>query len=132
MLRRRRWSGPGPDSARDPQPFGLQLQRFVKNSGSAAKISQATVIARWAEIVGPGVAEKCTPTTLIDGELTLQCESTAWAAQLRLLAPQLLIKINAVVGQGTVRRIKASGPAAPTWRFGNRVVPGRGPRDTYG
>jgi predicted nucleic acid-binding Zn ribbon protein len=31
-----------------------------------------------------------------------------------------------------VKRLKVLGPAAPSWRYGPRHVPGRGPRDTYG
>ena len=47
--------------------------------------------------------------------LTVQCDSTAWATQLRLLAPQLVARLNEDLGQGTVRLIK---------------VLGRGPRES--
>lgn len=130
-LRRRRWSGSGPD-ARDPQPLASTLQRFVKTAGAGADITKATLFARWPQIVGPALAEHAHPAALTDGELTLQCESTAWASQVRLMAPQLVKKINESVGHGSVRRIKAQGPSGPSWRFGPRHVPGRGPRDTYG
>jgi predicted nucleic acid-binding Zn ribbon protein len=70
--------------------------------------------------------------SLVDGELVLQAESTAWATQLRLLAPTVVKRINQELGDGSVRRIRAQGPAGPSWRFGSRHVPGRGPRDTYG
>lgn len=131
VLRRRRWSGSGPD-IRDPLPLGAAMQRFVKTAGAGADITKATLFARWAELVGPTLADHCEPTTLTDGELLLRCESTAWASQLRLMAPQLVKKLNEALGHGTVRRIKATGPTAPSWRFGPRHVPGRGPRDTYG
>lgn len=130
-LRRRRWSGAGPD-ARDPQLLSGTLQKFIKTAGAGADITKATLFARWAEIVGPALAEHARPTTLTDAELTLQCESTAWASQVRLMAPQLVKKINEAMGHGSVRRIKAQGPSGPSWRFGARHVPGRGPRDTYG
>lgn len=130
-LRRRRWSAAGPDP-RDPLPFGTALQKLMKNVGSSAELTKATLFANWQSIVGPAIADHCRPNTFVDGELTLQCESTAWASQLRLMAPQLLKKLNDAVGRGTVRRIKATGPAAPSWRFGPRHVSGRGPRDTYG
>ncbi len=130
-LRRRRWSGSGPDS-RDPQPLGAAMQKFIKTAGAGADLTKATLFARWAELVGPALAEHCEPTALTDGELLLRCESTAWASQVRLLAPQLVKKLNEALGHGTVRRIKSTGPAAPSWRFGPRHVPGRGPRDTYG
>ncbi|MEO5832398.1 MAG: DciA family protein [Nakamurella sp.] len=129
--RRRRWSGPGPD-ARDPAPFGALAQQWVKRSGSAEDLARATVLARWAEIVGDDLASHCTPLTLIDGQLTVQAESTAWATQIRLLAPTILGKVAAAVGPHVVRHVRATGPTRPSWRFGPRHVSGRGPRDTYG
>jgi len=131
-LRRRRWSGSGPDPARDPQALGSTMRTWVKAAGVGADLTRATLFGRWEAIVGPEVAGRCAPTSLIDGELVLQAESTAWATQIRLLAPQLLAKINAELGPRTVLRIRANGPSGPSWRFGTRHVRGRGPRDTYG
>ena len=73
-----------------------------------------------------------TPVSLEDGVLTVRAASTAWATQLRLLQRQLLAKIAAGVGTGVVKRLKVQGPAAPSWRYGQRHIRGRGPRDTYG
>jgi predicted nucleic acid-binding Zn ribbon protein len=108
------------------------MRTWVKAAGVGADLTRATLFGRWASIVGAEVAGRCTPTSLVDGELVLQAESTAWATQIRLLAPQLLAKINAELGDRTVVRIRAKGPAGPSWRFGTRHVRGRGPRDTYG
>lgn len=131
-LARRRWSGPGPDRARDPQPIGEMLGSWLAQSASGAEVVKARLFAGWAEIVGADIAAHAEPATLVDGELTVTAESTAWATQLRLLAPGLVKKINAALGHGTVTRVRTKGPTAPSWRFGNRHVPGRGPRDTYG
>jgi predicted nucleic acid-binding Zn ribbon protein len=128
---RRRWSGPGPD-ARDPKPFGALAQQWVKRSGSADDLAKATVLARWAEIVGDDLASHCTPVNLVDGQLTVQAESTAWATQIKLLGPTILGKVATAVGPNVVRQIRAQGPTRPSWRFGPRHVSGRGPRDTYG
>ena len=130
-LGRRRWSGSGPDY-RDPQPLAATLRTWVATAGTAADLKKATLFAQWEKIVGVDIADHCSPVTLTDGELVLQAESTAWATQIRMLAPQVLRLINAELGNRTVIRIKARGPSSPSWRFGNRHVPGRGPRDTYG
>lgn len=131
-LRRRRWSGSGPDSARDPQPLGAAFQKWIAVAGAGADLTKAQLFGRWAQIVGEDIAAHCNPVTLVDGELLLQAESTAWATQIRMLAPNLVKRINAELGQGSVKRIRAQGPSGPSWRFGERHVPGRGPRDTYG
>jgi predicted nucleic acid-binding Zn ribbon protein len=129
--RRRRWSGPGPDD-RDPQPLGRLVSRLSLDRGWSPQLTDATVLGRWPELVGPDVAQHCTPLQLRDGELVLQAESTAWATQLRTLQRQLLARLAGAVGPGVVRRIKVVGPSSPSWRHGPRHVRGRGPRDTYG
>lgn len=131
-LQRRRWSGPGTDRARDPQLLADTVGSWLSAAGAGREVVKASVFARWADIVGADIAAHAAPVSLVDGELVLQAESTAWATQLRLLAPGMITKINAAVGRGTVTRIRTRGPAGPSWRFGNRHVPGRGPRDTYG
>lgn len=129
--RRRRWSGPGPDN-RDPQPFGRLVSRVAMDRGWSSRLTDATVLGRWPALVGPDIADHCTPVSLRDGELTLQAESTAWATQLRTLQRQLLGRLAAAVGPDVVRRIRVVGPSGPSWRHGPRHVRGRGPRDTYG
>jgi predicted nucleic acid-binding Zn ribbon protein len=129
--RRRRWSGPRPDD-RDPQLLGGLVSRMAADRGWTEKLNGGQVFSRWSALVGSDVAEHAEPISLTDGELTVQADSTAWATQLRLLQRQLLAKIAAGVGNGVVKRLKVAGPSAPSWRHGNRHVPGRGPRDTYG
>ena len=63
----------------------------------------------------------------------MTADSTAWATQLRLLAGQLVHRLNVELGDGAVRRVKVRGPASAQRRPGEwRVRGGRGPRDTYG
>ena len=130
-LKRRRWSGSGPDG-RDPAPLGATLKKWLGDAAVGADLTKATVMGRWAQIVGADIADHCEPVNLVDGELLLRAESTAWATQLRMLAPQIVAALNREVGHGSVLRIRAQGPTRPSWHFGPRHVPGRGPRDTYG
>lgn len=131
-LRRRRWSGSGPDPARDPAPLAATLRSLMKQTASPGDLAKAHVLGRWEAIVGADVAQHSSPISLVDGVLMVQAESTAWATQLRMLSPQLIARINKEVGSGTVTRLRAQGPTGPSWRFGPRHISGRGPRDTYG
>jgi predicted nucleic acid-binding Zn ribbon protein len=128
---RRRWSGPGPDG-RDPQTLGAATSELAKTRGWSTRVAEGSVFGQWATVVGEQIAEHASPSSLRDGVLTVEAESTAWATQLRLVQAQLLAKIAASVGHGVVTSLKIVGPAAPTWRKGKYNVPGRGPRDTYG
>lgn len=135
--RKRRSGGDGPRSApgddRDPQLLDSTLARLVADHGWALDLRVRGVFARWPELVGEEVAGHCTPETFADGRLVVRTDSTAWATQLTLLAPQLVRRLNEDLGAGTVTVIEVLGPHLPTWRKGPRSVrDGRGPRDTYG
>lgn len=129
--KRRRWSGPGPD-ARDPQSFSAATRDLARSRGWSKQVAEGAVLGQWTTVVGDQIADHAVPTSLKDGVLTVSAESTAWATQLRMVQAQLLAKIAAAVGDGVVTTMKIQGPTAPSWRKGNRSVPGRGPRDTYG
>ena len=124
-------SGARPD-ARDPQLLGTAVRRLLADRGWEAEVSIGGVLGRWAEVMGPGLAAHCTPEGFTDGELSIRADSTAWATQLRLIAPQVVRRLNEEVGAGTVSRVRVLGPSAPSWRRGPLGVKGRGPRDTYG
>lgn len=128
---RRGWSGPGPDP-RDPQLFGAVLTKLMKDRGWQRPAAEATLFSRWEAVVGPEVASRCRPIKLVDGELTVEAISTAWATQLRLLAGRLIKQIATQVGHDVVTRLRIHGPAAPSWSPGPLRIRGRGPRDTYG
>ena len=134
--RKRRPSDPARPSAaddRDPQLLDNTLARLVADHGWALDLKVRGVFARWPELVGAEIASHTTPETFSDGRLVVRTDSTAWATQLTLLAPQLVARLNEDLGPGTVTLIEVLGPHLPTWRKGPRSTrDGRGPRDTYG
>lgn len=131
--RRGGYSSAKPDPVRDPQRLGDLLGGYVADQGWQRPLAQARVFADWSELVGADVAGHCSPSTLTEGELHIQAESTAWATQLRLLASTLLARLVAELGPEVVTKLVITGPTAPSWKHGGRSVRGaRGPRDTYG
>lgn len=127
------YSGPGPDPERDPQPIGALVPGLVSDQGWERPLADARVFADWEQLVGADIAAHAHPQSLHAGELRISAESTAWATQLRLLSSRLLARLVAELGPDTVTKLIITGPAAPSWRHGNRTVRGhRGPRDTYG
>jgi predicted nucleic acid-binding Zn ribbon protein len=124
-------SGSGPD-ARDPVRFGAAISRLVAERGWQDTTTAAGVLANWDRLVGPEIGDHCRPASLIEGELVLVAESSAWATQLRLLTRTIQARIREQAGDGVVTSIVVRGPAQPDWRKGPRRVQGRGPRDTYG
>ena len=125
-------SGAGPD-ARDPQLLGDALNRLVSRRGWKTQVGLRRMLEAWPQIVGPVNAQHAQPAGFADKVLLVRAESTTWATVLRQMAPQIVAKLNAELGEGSVVRIDVHGPAAPSWSHGPRSVrDGRGPRDTYG
>jgi len=125
-------SGAHPDD-RDPQLLESAMDRLIASHGWELDLKVQGVFGRWAELVGDDVAAHCTPESFADGRLVVRTDSTAWATQLKLLAPAVVRRLNTELGDGTVTLIEVLGPHLPSWkkgRFGTRD--GRGPRDTYG
>jgi predicted nucleic acid-binding Zn ribbon protein len=117
----------------DPQPLDAAIKGLLDTEGWNMAAATGSVFGRWAQIVGPELADHTQPEALRDGELIVVADSTAWATQLRLLAAQLVRRLNAELGPGAVQRVKVRGPVTATRRPGEwRVRGGRGPRDTYG
>ena len=117
----------------DPAPLTSAIEHLIAETGWELAVATGSVFGRWAQIVGPDLAAHTTPDGLSDGELVVNADSTAWATQLRLLAGELVRRLNAELGDGTVRRVKVRGPGTQPRRPGQwRVRGSRGPRDTYG
>ncbi|MER5930184.1 DciA family protein [Streptomyces sp. NPDC002054] len=135
---RRRQGQPGLRSGaradgRDPMPLMAALDRLRTERGWEMPMAVAGVMERWPEIVGREIAVHCVPEKYEDHELTVRCDSSAWAAQLKLLAPRLVATLNKELGQGTVRLIRVQGPGGWPRRYGPLRAPGSsGPGDTWG
>jgi predicted nucleic acid-binding Zn ribbon protein len=125
-------SGAHPDE-RDPQLLDSTIGRLIADQGWGTDVRVHGVFSRWDTIVGREVAQHATPEAFGEGKLTVRTDSTAWATQMRLLAPNVVRRLNEELGDGTVTVIDVQGPRGPSWKRGLRSVrDGRGPRDTYG
>jgi predicted nucleic acid-binding Zn ribbon protein len=125
-------SGSHPDE-RDPQLLDSTIGRLIAEQGWGTDVRVHGVFSRWDHLVGRDVAQHCRPEAYADGKLVVRTDSTAWATQMRLLAPTVVRRLNEELGDGTVLVIDVLGPRGPSWRKGPRSVrDGRGPRDTYG
>ncbi|MEV5971897.1 DciA family protein [Streptomyces sp. NPDC051921] len=122
---------------RDPMALGAAINRLITERGWETPAAVGGVMGRWPQIVGEDLAKHCVPLKYDEDPeervLTVQCDSTAWATQLRLLAPRLVARLNEDLGHGTVRMIKVLGPGGPRRGYGPLRAPGStGPGDTYG
>ncbi len=100
---------------RDPMALGAAINRLLTERGWETPAAVGGVMGRWPQIVGEDLANHCVPEKYDEDErvLIVRCDSTAWATNLRLLAPQLVARLNEDLGHGTVRFLKVNGPGGP-------------------
>lgn len=117
---------------RDPQGIGDVLEVAAANFGWTEDLARGDVIGNWASLVGEGAADHSVAQEVVNGELIVQCASTAWAQQLRMMHGDILQQLTTRFPDSGVQRIRFNGPHQRSFKAGYRSVPGRGPRDTYG
>lgn len=131
-VRREKREGTPFASGRDPRSLESVLLRATEDMGWTTELSQAKVITDWAELVGETTAPHTNVVELRDGVLIVQCDSTAWATELRRMRAEILTRIVELYPEAAIEDLRFLAPGAPSWRHGSRVSKGRGPRDTYG
>jgi predicted nucleic acid-binding Zn ribbon protein len=117
----------------DPQSLNSVLAELVSTRDWRQGIAEGSLFTEWVSVVGADVGSHSTPISLVDGVLTVQASSTAWATQLTLMADNLLKTISSSAPGALVEEILVLPPGAPSWKKGIRTIRNsRGPRDTYG
>ncbi|WP_291044702.1 DciA family protein [Herbiconiux sp.] len=117
---------------RDPKGLGDVMSNLSSELGWTSSLAKSDLLLAWAEIAGPETAEHSTPIGITDAVLTVQCDSTAWATQLRHMRVLIMTTIAQRFPEAGIESIRFEAPHAPSWKRGSRSIPGRGPRDTYG
>ncbi len=117
---------------RDPHGLGDVIDRLSRDAGWAPQLARADLARTWQEVAGEETAQHTRPVALDAGLLTVQADSTAWAKQLQFMRAQVLSEIIRRFPEAGVDAIRFIGPDVPSWKWGPRAIPGRGPRDTYG
>jgi len=122
--------------AGDPELISGVLSNLIADREWDSGLAEGNLFVHWKKIVGEEIAQHATPVSILDGTLTIQSSSTAWATQLQLMSNDLLTMIQKDATGVLIERIVFIGPHGhhgPSWKKGIRTIRNaRGPRDTYG
>ncbi len=91
-------------SRRSPRPLSVALE------GLTTALAPATTLARaqqaWERAVGPAIAAAGLPTAERSGVLTVTCTDAVWSAELDLMGPELVDRLNVELGEALVHRLR--------------------------
>jgi predicted nucleic acid-binding Zn ribbon protein len=91
---------------RSPRPLVLALEPLQDRW--APETPLARIQRAWDGVVGDHIAAQAKPVSERGGTLTVACASATWAQELDLMAPDLLSRLNALPGGGTVTRLRCT------------------------
>lgn len=87
-----------------PRSLSVALERLT------GTLAPATTLARvqeaWERATGPAIAAAARPTAEREGVLTVSCEAAVWAQELDLMAGALVPRLNAELGEQTIRELR--------------------------
>jgi predicted nucleic acid-binding Zn ribbon protein len=87
-----------------PRSLSVALRGFT--SALAPATTLARVQETWERTAGPAIAAAARPTSERDGVLTVSCEAAVWAQELEMMAAELIPRLNASLGDETIRELR--------------------------
>ena len=89
---------------RAPRPLSMALEAVAAELEPPTKL--APVQAAWAAVVGPVVAAHATPVGERGGVLEVVCDESVWAAELELMGPDLVARLQVAVGTHEITSLR--------------------------
>ena len=87
------------------QLFGSS-QSVLKELEPNAKTDEAVAFAAWKHCAGEGLSIRTEPLEFSNKRLVIAVADKTWQRNLEELSPQMLVKLNDHLGQGTVKFIE--------------------------
>ncbi len=91
-------------SARSPRPLKGALDELKERLAPATTLSR--VQSSWELAAGEAIAAHARPAAERAGVLTVLCESSVWAQELELMAPELTARLNERLGAEVIRELR--------------------------
>lgn len=88
-----------------PEAVGDILERLLKSYGLDGKLREWKAMEAWPQVVGEGIARHTKPEKVFRKRLYILVDSSAWMQQLHFLKQDIVVKLNAAVGQEVVKEI---------------------------
>ena len=84
-----------PKTTTKPTPLAEALKAWVKKKGLVKRMDQAVVVEEWAALVGPQIAKVAVPESVTpDGVLRVRVATAPWAAELGMMTPRIIGRLN--------------------------------------
>lgn len=86
--------------------LGDALGAWARSADKRGGLSKARAVSLWPEIAGEEIAKHTLGVSLNQETMSVHVDSHVWAAELSLLAEELKDRLNAALGEETVRQMR--------------------------
>ena len=93
-----------------PRPLAVAIAELTAQLQPASELARVQRV--WEEVAGEAVAAHCSPISVRGGVLRVACDEAVWAAELELLAPDLLPVLAGRDGIAAVTSMRCSADRA--------------------
>ncbi|MBA3747505.1 MAG: DUF721 domain-containing protein [Solirubrobacterales bacterium] len=99
---------------RAPRPLGIAVEQLTTRLAPATLLGDVQRV--WEQAAGPAIAREAAPVSERSGTVTLECSSAVWMAEIDLMGPPLVARINELLGDERVNAVRC---VATTGRRGS-------------
>ncbi|HEV7698930.1 MAG TPA: DciA family protein [Pyrinomonadaceae bacterium] len=82
------------------------LPSVLKELGPNADVTEQIVFAAWIKVAGEMLNNRTKPIQYFENRLVVAVEDQNWQRNLESLAPEMVAKLNAATGHGTVKFVE--------------------------
>lgn len=83
------------------------LDKIIEGNPGLPRISREFKIANaWSKVNHANIAQNSSPEKLVGGVLYINAANSAWAQQINLLKPEIILKLNALIGERIINDIR--------------------------
>ncbi len=93
-----------------PRPLAVAIAELTAQLQPASELARVQRV--WEEVAGEAIAAHCSPISVRGGVLRVACDEAVWAAELELLAPDLLPALAGRDGIAAVTSMRCSADRA--------------------
>jgi predicted nucleic acid-binding Zn ribbon protein len=87
-----------------PRPLSAAIGALTDQLAPRTTLAEAQRV--WPSVAGQMMVKYARPTAERSGTLTITCRSSVWAQELDLMAPELIAKLNAQLGEGRITALR--------------------------
>jgi predicted nucleic acid-binding Zn ribbon protein len=99
---------------RAPRPLGIAIGELTARLAPATLLGDVQRV--WEDAAGPAIAREAAPVSERAGKMTLECSSAVWMAEIDLMGPALVARLNELLGGErvtTIRCVATTGRRTP-------------------